>query len=114
MLFLPLYRGVTVHIMQRFDLEQFCSSIDVNKITVAYLVPPVVLLLAKSPVVDKYDLKSLRIMHSAAAPLSNELIDMVYKRLKVPIMQSYGMSEASPGISSQVYSKSIPLSLVMC
>jgi len=114
MLFLPLYRGVTVYIMQRFNLEQLCSSIEVNKITVAYLVPPVVLLLAKSPVVDKYNLKSLRMMHCAAAPLSNDLIDMVYKRLNVPIMQTYGMSEASPGITSQVCSKSIPPSLVVC
>jgi acyl-coenzyme A synthetase/AMP-(fatty) acid ligase len=92
-----------VHIMQRFNLEQLCSSIEANRITVAYLVPPVILLLAKSPAVDKYDLSSLRLMHSAAAPLSNDLIGMVYKRLKVPIKQTYGMSEASPGISSQVY-----------
>jgi acyl-coenzyme A synthetase/AMP-(fatty) acid ligase len=113
-MFLPLYRGVTVHIMQRFNLEQFCSSIEVNIITVAYLVPPVVLLLVKSPVVDKYNLKSLRMMHCAAAPLSNDLIDMVYNRLKVPITQTYGMSETSPGITSQVGSKSIPLNLVMC
>jgi acyl-coenzyme A synthetase/AMP-(fatty) acid ligase len=103
-----------VHIMQRFNLEQFCSSIEVNKITLAYLVPPVVLLLTKSPVVEKYNLKSLRIVHCAAAPLSNDLIDMAYKRLKVPIIQTYGMSETSPGISSQVCSTSIPLSLVLC
>ncbi len=102
-----------MHIMQRFNLEQFCSSIEGNKITVAYLVPPVVLLLAKSPVVDKYNLKSLRMMHCAAAPLSNDLIDMAYKRLRVPIIQTYGMSETSPGIASQVCSKSIPLSLTM-
>jgi 4-coumarate--CoA ligase len=92
-----------MHIMQRFNLEQLCSTIETSKITVAYLVPPVVLLLGKSPVVDKYNLTSLRLMHSAAAPLSNDLIDMVYKRLKVPIKQSYGMSEASPGICSQVW-----------
>jgi 4-coumarate--CoA ligase len=71
-----------VHIMQRFNLEQLCSSIEANRITVAYLVPPVILLLAKSPAVDKYDLSSLRLMHSAAAPLSNDLIGMVYKSPK--------------------------------
>jgi 4-coumarate--CoA ligase len=97
-----------MHIMQRFNLEQLCSSIETNKITVAYLVPPVILLLAKSPVVDDYNLSSLRLMHSAAAPLSNGLIDMIYKRLKVPIKQTYGMSEASPAISSQVYPPPLP------
>lgn len=97
-----MYKGVTVHIMQRFDLLQLCQSIQSSKITVAYVVPPVVLALAKHPIVDKYDLSSLREMHSAAAPLGTDLIDVIYKRLKVPIRQSYGMSEASPAITTQV------------
>ena len=71
------------------------------------MVPPVVLLLSKSPLVDKYNLSSLRMVHSAAAPLSNNLIDMFYKRLKVPIKQAYGMSEASPAISTQVRALSL-------
>lgn len=91
-----------MHIMQRFDLPQLCQSIQSSKITVAYVVPPVVLALAKHPIVDKYDLSSLREMHSAAAPLGTDLIDVIYKRLKVPIKQSYGMSEASPAITTQV------------
>ncbi|KAJ6118922.1 acetyl-CoA synthetase-like protein [Penicillium samsonianum] len=44
--------------------------------------PPVVLALAKYPVVDKYDVSSLWEMYSAAAPLGTDLIDMIYKRLK--------------------------------
>ncbi|KFY52853.1 hypothetical protein V496_08139 [Pseudogymnoascus sp. VKM F-4515 (FW-2607)] len=101
MVFQPMYKGVTVHIMQKFDLPQLCQSIQSSKITVAYVVPPVVLALAKHPIVEKYDLSSLREMHSAAAPLGTDLIDLIYKRLKVPIKQSYGMSEASPGITTQ-------------
>jgi 4-coumarate--CoA ligase len=102
-IFGPVYLGTTMHIMQRFNLEQLCQSIQANRITIAYLVPPVVLLLAKHPIVDKYNLSSLRMMHSAAAPLTNDLIEMAYRRLKVPIRQAYGISEASPNISSQVY-----------
>ncbi|KAE9364011.1 acetyl-CoA synthetase-like protein [Stipitochalara longipes BDJ] len=101
MLFVPLYRGLTIYIMPRFNLEQLCQKIQANKITIAWIVPPVVLLLAKSPAVDKYDLSPLRMVHSAAAPLSIDLINMFYQRLKVPIKQTYGMSEASPAISSQ-------------
>lgn len=103
MLFIPLYKGITMHIMQRFDLEKLLQSIQASKITIAYVVPPVVLLLAKNPLVDKYNISSLRMMHSAAAPLTTDLIKTAYKRLKVPIKQSYGMSEASPGISTQVH-----------
>lgn len=104
MAFHPIYNGVTVHVMQQFDLPQLCQSIQSSKITVAYVVPPVVLALAKHPVVDKYDLSSLREIHSAAAPLSTDLIDVIHKRLKVPIKQSYGMSETSPVITTQVNS----------
>jgi acyl-coenzyme A synthetase/AMP-(fatty) acid ligase len=91
-----------MHIMQRFDSEHLCQSIQASRVRIAYVVPPVILLLAKHPVVDKYNLSSLRMMHSAAAPLTNDLIKMVYARLKVPICQTYGMSEASPAITSQV------------
>ncbi|KAH6707856.1 putative phenylacetyl-CoA ligase [Leptodontidium sp. MPI-SDFR-AT-0119] len=101
MAFHPIYNGVTVHVMQQFDLPQLCQSIQSSKITVAYVVPPVVLALAKHPVVDKYDLSSLREIHSAAAPLGTDLIDVIHKRLKVPIKQSYGMSETSPVITTQ-------------
>lgn len=87
--------------MQRFELEPFCRTIQQEKITFAYVVPPVVLALAKHPLIDKYNLSSLRMMHSSAAPLTNDLVEMVYQRLKVPIKQGYGLSEASPGVATQ-------------
>ena len=98
----PLHRGVTVYVMQRFELEPFCRIVQDEKITFAFVVPPVVLALAKHPIVAKYNLSSLRMMHSSAAPLTNDLVQMVYQRLKVPIKQGYGLSEAAPGVASQV------------
>jgi 4-coumarate--CoA ligase len=102
MILLPVYRGITLYIMQRFDLEQFCHNIEQSNITITFVVPPVVLLLAKHPLVAKYNLSSLRMMHSSAAPLTVDLVDMIYKRLNVPIKQGYGLSEASPGVATQV------------
>lgn len=99
---LPVHQGITAYIMQRFDLEQFCQNIEENKITVTFVVPPVVLLLAKHHIVDKYNLSSLRMIHSSAAPLTKDLVGMIYDRLKVPIKQGYGLSEASPGVTTQV------------
>lgn len=102
MVLLPLYKGLTVFIMQRFELDKFCLTIERNNVTFAYVVPPVALLLAKHPIVSNYNLTSLRIMHSSAAPLSRNLVDMVYGRLNVPIKQGYGLSEASPAVATQV------------
>jgi 4-coumarate--CoA ligase len=89
--------------MQRFDLEQFCRIIQEHKITLAYVVPPVVLLLAKHPIVDKYNLSSLRMMHSSAASLTEDLVKMNHKRLGVPIKQGYGLTECSPGVATQAW-----------
>lgn len=91
--------------MSKFDIERFCANIERYGITFAYVVPPVVLLLGKHPVVEKYDLSSLRMMNSGAAPLTRELVDSVYQRIKVPIKQGYGLSETSPTTHTQAWER---------
>lgn len=87
--------------MPKFDLEDFCRFTQELKITFVYLVPPIIVLLGKHPIVSKYDLSSIRMMNSGAAPLTKELVDAVYSRLKVPIKQGYGLSETSPTTHTQ-------------
>lgn len=96
------YSGLTTVVMPRFEIGKFCSVIQDQKITFAYVVPPIVLLLGKHPIIDKYDLSSLRMLNSGAAPLTQELVEAVYGRLKVPIKQGYGLSETSPSTHTQV------------
>ncbi|KAL6716170.1 hypothetical protein ACLMJK_005736 [Lecanora helva] len=96
-----LNSGLTTIVMPKFSLENFCSLVQRHKITFAYIVPPVVLLLAKHPLVANYDMSSLRMLNSGAAPLTRELVDAVYGRLHVPIKQGYGLSETSPTTHTQ-------------
>ncbi|KAF1358063.1 4-coumarate-CoA ligase-like protein [Lizonia empirigonia] len=96
-----IYSGLQLVVMPRFDLEDFCRFIQDLKITFAYVVPPVVLLLGKHPVVEKYDLSTIRMMNSGAAPLTKELVDAVNKRLGIAIKQGYGLSETSPTTHTQ-------------
>lgn len=99
-----LYWGVTVYVMPRFELEPFLSYVEKYQITRLEIVPPILVLLAKSPVVDKYNLKSLKVMLSGAAPLSAELGDQVEARLngrlggQVRVCQGYGLSETAPSV----------------
>ena len=88
--------------MPKFEIEAFCSLIQKHRITFVCIVPPVVLLLAKHPVVDRYDLSSVRMVTYGAAPLTRELVEAVYKRLKIRIKQGYGLSETSPSTHVQV------------
>ena len=96
-----MFSGWTLVILPKFDLESFCATIQNRKITFAFVVPPVVLMLAKHPIVDKYDISSLRMMNSGAAPLTREIVDTLYKRTKVPVKQGYGLSETSPTTHTQ-------------
>ncbi|KAF4766204.1 hypothetical protein N7455_005430 [Penicillium solitum] len=96
-----LYKGYHLIVMSKFDIEKWCAHVQNYRCSFSYIVPPVVLLLGKHPVVDKYDLSSLRMMNSGAAPLTQELVDAVYSRIKVGIKQGYGLSETSPTTHSQ-------------
>lgn len=91
-----LRRGATVVTMPRFDMEMFLNLIQTHKITYAHLVPPLIFGLAKHPLVDKFDLSSLRVIVSGAAALSAELESAVRDRLGVIVTQGYGLTEASP------------------
>ena len=91
-----VYAGIRVVVMPKFDLEGWCKIVQDEKVTFSFVVPPVVLGLAKSPVVSKYDLSSLKMLNCGAAPLTRELVEQEYARLKIPIKQGYGLSETSP------------------
>jgi len=93
---LALHRGCTVVTMPKFDLEEFLGLMQKHKITIAHLVPPIVLALAKHPVVDQYDLSSLRWLMSGAAPLGKDVAEACAKRLDCLVLQGYGLTETSP------------------
>jgi acyl-CoA synthetase (AMP-forming)/AMP-acid ligase II len=64
--------------------------------TILPLVPPIVLALVKSPLVNQFDLSSVRLVFSGAAPLGEDIARELAKKLGCPVVQGYGMTEASP------------------
>jgi len=93
---LSLHVGATVVTMPRFDLEQFLQTMEKYRITYANVVPPIVLALSKNPLVDNYDLSSLRILFSGAAPLGAHVVQAASTRLGCEVNQGYGLTETSP------------------
>jgi acyl-CoA synthetase (AMP-forming)/AMP-acid ligase II len=81
--------------MMRFELEPFLKVLQDHKITVAPVVPPIVLALAKHPVVSNYDLSSVKRILTGAAPVAESTMRACMDRLDCRVMQGYGMTEAS-------------------
>ena len=82
--------------MPRFDLPEFLRIIQDHKITWVFIAPPIAVALAKHPMVDNFDMSSVKVVFSGAAPLDGELGHAVAKRLDCIVCQGYGMSEMSP------------------
>lgn len=93
--------GSTVAVIARFELDLYLRTVEKYKANVLVLVPPVVLLLVKDERVTSYNLKHVKRLLSAAAPLSVELriaVEARFRALGVEIdcFQAWGLTETSP------------------
>lgn len=103
LLHLPLFLGAPSVVMAGFDPDGFCAAIARYRVTVGFVVPPMLVVFARHPAIQKHDLTSLKILFSGAAPLGAELVSTVMKRMKgigadVSIPQGYGLTETSPTV----------------
>ncbi|XP_015755198.1 PREDICTED: 4-coumarate--CoA ligase-like [Acropora digitifera] len=94
----PLLKGGTLVCVPKFEPESFLKIMQDFKVTHAALVPPTVLFLAKSPLIDQFDLSSLEDVSSGAAPLGEDLARTLTERIPSIkwFRQGYGMTELSP------------------
>jgi acyl-CoA synthetase (AMP-forming)/AMP-acid ligase II len=90
---LGLRAGATVVIMPRFNLEDFLRLVQDYGVTRAEVVPPIVLALAREHAISRYNVSSLRLITSGAAPLSAHLARECAARLGCRVKQAYGMTE---------------------
>jgi len=93
---LTLAGGGTLVVTPRFDLLEFLGLIQKYRATILPIVPPIVLAMVKHPAVSQYDLSSVRLVFSGAAPLGEDMASALSKKLGCPVVQGYGMTEASP------------------
>ncbi len=96
---LGLTNGATIVSLPRFDFPQFLQTLQDYRVTVGYMVPPIMLAMAKQPIVENYDLSHMRVVLSAAAPLSKELQEACAARLGCHVAQGWGMTETSPDVT---------------
>ncbi len=91
-----LRQGACIISLPRFDLEQVLTVLQDHKIRMANIVPPILVAMAKHPIVANYDLSHLKYLFSGAAPLGAELASACEERLGLTVRQGYGLTETSP------------------
>ncbi|KAF2258244.1 4-coumarate-CoA ligase-like protein [Lojkania enalia] len=92
----PFYQGGTVYWMPRFSFPEFLAYNKKYRITFFFTVPPIYLLIAKSPeVTDQF--KTLEVAISGAAPLGKDLQHAASAKLgpNCFISQTWGLSETT-------------------
>ncbi|KAI6197472.1 hypothetical protein M3Y94_01228300 [Aphelenchoides besseyi] len=100
-----LMHGFTNVIMSRYQPQLLLQCIQEYKIQQLHLVPPIVLFLAKSPMIERYNLSSLKTIYCGSAPLGLQLTIEVRDRLKLKsVTQGYGMTELVLGVFRPTYS----------
>ncbi|KAK4996067.1 hypothetical protein LTR66_004236 [Elasticomyces elasticus] len=91
-------KSVPVYVMQKFDFVKMLECVQRFRITALTMVPPIVVAMAKSPVVKNYDLSSVEDAGCGAAPLGREVC-IEFERLwpdgKVNVKQGWGMTEVT-------------------
>ncbi|MBO0798978.1 MAG: AMP-binding protein, partial [Blastocatellia bacterium] len=96
MMGLAVFAGMKQIILERFDLERVVSLIEEHGVTWLFAVPPVILALADANGLEASQFRTVKYAFSAAAPLSPELRRRFETRFGVPVLQGYGLTEASP------------------
>ncbi|XP_052276136.1 uncharacterized protein LOC127875253 [Dreissena polymorpha] len=97
-----LMEGAKLVILPGFDPQIYLTALVQHKVTQIHIVPPIILFMARHPLVDKVDLSLIRTVVSAAAPLGDALTIEFMEKRKLPIKQGYGLTETSPVIAVDV------------
>ncbi|KAK4964128.1 hypothetical protein LTR66_012462 [Elasticomyces elasticus] len=100
-LHLPALLNAEVIMVPTFTMKAMLDAVVEYKLVELLLVPPILIRLVRDPIVDQYDLSFLRRFSSGAAPLSEEIIQLLKKKFpQTGLKQGYGMTESCSCITA--------------
>ncbi len=92
--------GARLVLMERFEPGRWLQNIHEQAITIVYSVPQMLTIISDWPNLQDYTLSSVRFNQCGAAPIPPALARRFEERTGIPVMTSYGLTEASPGTHS--------------
>jgi acyl-CoA synthetase (AMP-forming)/AMP-acid ligase II len=100
-LHLPILLNAEVYMLSSFTMKSMLDTIVRYQIGELLLVPPILIRLVRDPIVDQYDLSFITRFSSGAAPLSEEIIQLLKKKFPgTGFKQGYGMTESCSCITA--------------
>lgn len=99
------YRGDQVINLPNFEINQVLQTIQRFSINNLYLVPPIIIKMAKNKsLCDKYNLESVKSIFTGAAPLGFETAEELQRQYpNWKIRQGYGMTETATVVLSSAH-----------
>lgn len=85
--------GARVRLHPRFDIDRVLQHIESDRITVEMAVAPIALAIASHPVLESFDLSSLRYIMWGATPVNAHVAQTVTRRTGVGWLPAYGTTE---------------------
>jgi long-chain acyl-CoA synthetase len=100
--------GATAVVVRRFKSEPVLELIESLGVTQFLGVPAIINHMTRCPTRPKRDLTTLKVIHSAAAPMPAELIAALRDDWNVGYAESYGLTEVSPVITTTTHAQMRP------
>ncbi len=88
-----LFVGATLVAMPAFSPRGFLETVERERISHTFMVPPQFIAILADPELEKFDLSTLRMMLSGGSPLRNDTKQAVLEKLGPGLFEMYGFSE---------------------
>ncbi len=97
---LTFMNGATIALIERFEPASSLEVVQKYKCTVLYGAPPMYVAWVQMPNIGEYQVSTLRYVASGAAALPVRVLESFQGLAGTPISEGYGLSEASPVVTS--------------
>jgi long-chain acyl-CoA synthetase len=97
-----LHAGASVVLLERFDPVESLDAIRRHRVTIVVGAPPMYVAWATMPGADRAAMRSVRLAVSGAARLPEEVAAAFTERFGIPVFEGYGLTEASPVVTTSV------------
>jgi long-chain acyl-CoA synthetase len=86
---------LTLVVMRQFRTRQFLEIVEKEQVETCLLVPAMIKRIIDHPDMDRYDLRSLKLITYGTAPISPAVLKKAMEKIKALFVQGYGMTEGS-------------------